>query len=139
MAEIATVTTVPSIDSRGYGYGAIYVANEWYAANTSTDTKYFMASSNAVLKAVYVQGTVTSDATKTYTITVVNKSNSDAAMVGTTLYDADPVLTAFTKASATLHATAANIAVDRGDLIEITHTGGTGSGAVGLQLVFEIV
>lgn len=138
MAEVAIVTTVPNINDRTYGYGATFIANEWFAANTSTDTKYFMAPSAGNLKAVYVIGTVTSDATKTYTITVKNLSNSDAAMIGTTLYDADPVLTADTVASATLSTTAANLAVDRGDLIEVTHTGGTGSGAVGLQLVFEV-
>jgi len=137
MAEIALITTVPDINDRPFGYGSTNVISEWWTANTSEEVKYFMAPSGGILKAVYVSAIVTSDATKTYTFTVKNLSNTDAAMIGTTLYDADPVLTADTVATVTLSATAANLAVDRGDLIEVAMTGGTGSGAAAIQLVFE--
>jgi len=138
MSEIAVTTTRPAVNDRSYGYGATSIVEVWFVANTSTATKYIMAPSNGVLKEFNVQGTVTSDATKTYTLTCVNKSNSDAAMIGTTVYDADPVLTAFTAASATLSTTAANLAVDDKDMILLTHTGGTGSGDVVVQLIFEL-
>lgn len=138
MAEVAIVTTVPLINDRTHGFGATSLADLSFQANTSEHIEYIQAPCSGVLKACYIQGSVTSDATKTYTITVTNKSNSDAAMLGTTLYDADPVLTAFTVAAATLSTTAANLAVDRGDMIAVSHTGGTGSGAVAIQLVFEI-
>ena len=138
MAEIALNSTVPNITDRPYGYGSSNIANEWWVANTSEQKKYFMAPSAGILKAAYVQGTVTSDATKTYTFTVKNLSNSDAAMIGTTLYDADPVLTADTRATVVLSGTAANLVVARGDLIEVAMTGGTGSGAAAMQLVIEV-
>lgn len=138
MAIIATNTTRPAVNDRSYGYGATSIIAVWFDANTSIDTKYIMAPSNGVLKEFNVQGSVTSDGTATYTLTCVNKSNSDAAMIGTTVYDDDPVLTAFTKASATLSTTAANLAVDDGDMILVSHTGGTGSGDVVIQLVFEL-
>lgn len=138
MSEIAVNTTRPAVNDRSYGYGATSIVEVWFVANTSTATKYIMAPSNGVLKEFNVQGSVTSDGTKTYTLTCVNKSNSDAAMIGTTVYDDDPVLTAFTAASATLSTTTANLAVDDKDMILLTHTGGTGSGDVVVQLVFEL-
>lgn len=138
MAEISVNTTRPAVNDRSYGYGATSIVEVWFPANTSEAIKYIMAPSNGILKEFNVQGTVTSDATKTYTITCTNKSNSDAAMLGTTVYDADPVLTAFTAASATLSTTAANLAVDDKDALAISHTGGTGSGDLVVQLVFEL-
>lgn len=138
MAIIAANTTRPAVNDRSYGYGATHIETVWFDANTSEDVKYIMAPSNGILKEFNVQGSVTSDGTKTYTLTCVNVSNSNAVMIGTTVYDDDPVLTAGTKASATLSTTAANLAVDDGDLIKVSHTGGTGSGDAVIQLVFEL-
>ena len=97
----------------------------------------YTAARAGILKFGYVQGSVTSDATKTYTVTAVNISNSSAAMFGTNLFDADPVLTAGTKAALTLSATAANLVVAEGDLIVISVAGGTGSGDASVEMVFE--
>jgi hypothetical protein len=60
-------------------------------------------------------------------------------MIGTTLYDADPVLTAGTTVQAVLSATAANLVVALGDIIKVGMTGGTGSGNAGVVLVWESV
>lgn len=138
MAIIADNSTRPAVLDRSFGYGATHVENVWFTANTSEAIKHVMAPSGGILKEINVQGTVTSTATATYTIAVTNVSYSDAAMNATTLYDADPVLTAGTMASVTLSTTAANLAVDDGDLIAISHTGGTGSGAVVVQFVWEL-
>jgi hypothetical protein len=97
----------------------------------------FSAPKKGTLKFAYVQGSITSDATKTYTITAVNISNSSAAMLGTNLYDADPVLTAGTRASMVLSATAANLDVDEGDLVVVTVVGGAGAGDASVEMVFE--
>jgi len=138
MTIYAVNSTRPAVNDRSYGYGATSIVEVWFPANTSEDIKYVMAPSNGVLKEFNVQGTVTSDGTKTYTITCTNKSNSDAAMLATTVYDADPVLTAFTASSATLSTTTANLAVDDKDCLAISHTGGTGSGDLVVQLIFEL-
>ena len=97
----------------------------------------YTAARAGILKFGYVQGSVTSDATKTYTVTAVNISNSSAAMLGTNLFDADPVLTAGTRAALTLSGTAANLVVDEGDMIVVSVAGGTGAGDAGVELVFE--
>jgi hypothetical protein len=138
MAEVSIVTTVPDPSARPYGFGSAAPITLSFQANTSEAIEYFICPSASKLKAFYTQAAVTSDATKTYTLSASNVSNSAAAMLGTTLYDADPVLTAGTVAAATLSGTAANLVVDKGDLIAVSMTGGTGSGAVAIELVFEV-
>lgn len=97
----------------------------------------YIAARAGILKFGYVQGSVTSDATKTYTVTAVNISNSSAAMLGTNLFDADPVLTAGTKAALVLSGTADNLVVAEGDMIVVSVAGGTGAGDASVELVFE--
>lgn len=130
-------TTVPDVNNRGGGVAAYFEDNVSFESNTSEDTKYIAAPCDGKLVQATVQGTVTSDATATYTVTVTNKSNSDAAMLGTTVYDDDPVLTAFTAANPTLSTTEADLVVEKGDMIEVSMTGGTGSGEVAVLLTFE--
>ena len=137
MAIIALNSDKPTVDQRGYGFGSMHKDNLGFVANTSEAIQYVSAPCAGKLKNVTVMADVTSDATKTYTVTVTNKNNSDAAMLGTTLYDADPILTAGTAAEASLSATAANLAVDKGDVIAVSMTGGTGSGNVGILLEWE--
>ena len=108
--------------------------------NTSSATvdHVYQAARAGILKFAYLQGSVTSDATKTYTATIVNHSNSSAAMLAASqLYDADPVLTAGTRAALTVSATAANLVVAEGDLIVITVAGGAGAGDASIEMVFE--
>lgn len=137
MAIIDLNTDNPTVSQRGYGFGATHVSNLGFVANTSKATQYITAPCAGKLKNVTVMGDVTSDGTATYTIEVVNESNSDVDMIGTTEYDADPVLTAGTAAEATLSSTAANLVVSKGDIISVSHTGGTGSGNAGVVVEFE--
>jgi hypothetical protein len=139
MAEIPLVTSTPLNSDRSYGVGAAQRDNLAFVANTSAAYEWVTAPYAGVLSAVYVSADVTSDATKTYTIVCTNETNSDAAMIGTTLYDADPVLTAGTPLQAVLSATAANLVVALGDVIKVGMTGGTGSGNAGVILVWESV
>jgi hypothetical protein len=106
-----------------------------FVANTSAASQYFAAPCDGKLVAVAVQGSVTSDATKTYTLTITNGAST--AMLGTTVYDADPVLTANTVAYPTLTSTAADLVVTTGDIIKVTFTGGTGSGNFSVVMYFE--
>jgi|LGVF01.1.fsa_nt_gb hypothetical protein len=138
MAEIAVVTTIADPAARPYGFGSTAPITLSFQANTSEAIEYFVCPSAGVLKSFLTQATVTSDATKTYTLSASNVSNSAAAMLGTTLYDADPVLTAGTAAAAVLSGTAASLVVDKGDLVAVSMTGGTGSGAVAVELTFEV-
>lgn len=138
MTEIAVNVTTPKVVERPYGFGSNHIDNLAFAANTSVAYQYIVAPADGKLKSVTVSGAVTSDATKTYTIVVNNMNNSDVNMIGTTLYDADPVLTAGTVAEAVLHATAANLVVEKGDIIRVGHTGGTGSGLAGVMLEWEL-
>jgi hypothetical protein len=108
-----------------------------FVANTSIATEYFAAPGDGHLVDVVVQGSVTSDATKTYTLTVEN--GTQTMLLGASqVYDADPILTADTAAFPALNATRANLAVSTGDIIEVSHTGGVGSGNVSVLLIFEL-
>ena len=136
MAIQAMNETNPGALQRGYGFGAVHTSTVGFAANTSVAYQYITAPADGVLKEVLVKGTVTSDATATYTIVVNNMSvAADPAMIGTTLFDADPVLTADVAANATLSTATA---VSKGDIIRVGHTGGTGSGLAGVTLVWGL-
>jgi hypothetical protein len=137
MAIIALNSTAPEVDDRSYGAGATHVETLGWVANTSAAYIYFAAPFAGKLTAMDVGGTVTSDGTKTYTFTCINLNNSSAAMIGTTLYDASPVLTAGTSAAVVISATAANLVVAKGDLIKVGMAGGTGSGLASAAVTFE--
>jgi hypothetical protein len=138
MAIQAMNETNPGALQRGYGFGAVHTSTVGFAANTSVAYQYITAPADCVLKEVLIKATVTSTASATYTIVVNNMSvAADPAMIGTTLFDADPVLTADVAANATLAADA-NLAVAKGDIIRVGHTGGTGSGLVGVTLVWGL-
>lgn len=96
-----------------------------------------MAPRGGILKFVYINGSVTSDATKTYTLVITNVSKSKTMTAAGQVWDADPVLTAGTRSAATLSTTAADVAVDEGDLIQVSVAGGTGAGSAAVELVFE--
>lgn len=135
MAEVAMNTSAPDASQRSYGYGAAQLTNLAFAANTSVAYQYVTAPADGILKAVTVKGTVTSTATATYTFVVNNMSvDTDPAMVGTSLFDADPVLTADVAANLVMSATNA---VSKGDIIRVGFTGGSGSGLAGVLLEFE--
>lgn len=104
-----------------------------FVANTSAASQYFAAPGDGILKAVAVQGSVTSDATKTYTLTITRGASTE--LLGTTLYDAAPVLTANTVAYPTL---VADTTVKAGDILKVTFTGGTGSGNFSVLMVFDL-
>lgn len=136
MAEIALNTASVGVDQRGYGFGASHIDNLGFAANTSVAYQYVTAPADGVLKSVTVNATVTSTATATYTFVVNNMSvATDPAMVGTSLFDADPVLTADTPVELTLSTATA---VSKGDIIRVGMTGGTGSGLAGVVLEWEL-
>lgn len=136
MAIETILTTVPDASNRGGGVAAYYEENVSFAANTSIESKYIQAPVDGKLVAGSVQGSITSDGTKTYTFVVSNVTTSKTA-VASTLFDADPVLTAGTAADLTVSSTAADVAVSKGDLIEVDFTGGTGSGLSCVLLTFE--
>ena len=108
-----------------------------FVANTSVAAQYFAAPGTGKLVAVRYSGSVTTDATATMTLTVENGTTT-MLLAATALYDADPVLTAGTTEAVTLSATASSLAVTEGDIIEVSHTGGTGSGNAGVMLVFDL-
>lgn len=136
MAEIAVNTTIPDSQDRPYGYGSAQVSSVVSPANTAVDYVYVMAPNAGRVSEIAVQASVTSDATKTYTFVVTNESDASAEIVASTVFDDAPVLTAGTKAALSL--TAANVQVNKGDLIRVAHTGGTGSGDVVVQFTFEL-
>lgn len=128
----------PKVLGRGYGFGASHISNLGFAANTSVVYQYITAPADCVLKGVTVKGTVTSDATKTYTFVVNNMSvTGDPAMIGTSAFSADPVLTADVAAELGVVTTAA-AKVSKGDIIRVGFTGGTGSGLAGVLLEWEL-
>ena len=131
-ATVAVNTAYADLDDRFNRPASIETG---FVANTSAASQYFAAPGKGSLAAVVVQGSVTSDATKTYTFTVTNGSTE---MLATTLYDADPVLTANTAAYPTLSTVANAVDCDAGDIIKVTFTGGTGSGNATVLLVFEL-
>lgn len=110
-----------------------YIVSCGFVANTSAASQYFAAPGAGFLKSVVVQGSVTSDATKTYTLTITKGASTQ--LLGTTLYDADPVLTANTAAYPTL---VADTSVAAGDILKVTMTGGSGSGNLSVLMVFEL-
>jgi hypothetical protein len=133
-AQNFVITTYADLDDRMSRPKSIEVG---FVANTSVAAQYFAAPGDGKLAAVVVQGSVTSDATKTYTFTVENGTQT-MLLGANVLYDADPILTADTAAYPALNATAANLAVSAGDIIEVTMTGGTGSGNASVLLVFDL-
>ena len=122
--------------NRGGGVAAYYEENVSFVANTSIESIYIQAPVDGKLVAGAVQGSVTSDATKTYTYVVTNVTTSKT-MIVSTLFDADPVLTAGTKADLVVSTTAVDVAVTKSDLLKIDFTGGTGSGLTAVLLTFE--
>jgi hypothetical protein len=74
------------------------------------------------LVGAFVQSQTTTDGTNTVTLALTNESNSAAAMIASTTYDADPVLTSNTAAQLTLSTTAANLDVDLNDQLELAYT-----------------
>lgn len=136
MTVIAKATSQVEPKDRGNVSSAVAVVQTQHLANTSATLKYVVAPVTGVLKFADVQASITSDATKTYTIILSNVSASKT-MSTTTVFDDDPVLTAGTKASINLSTTAANVAVTRGDLISVSMAGGTGSGLTCTSLYFE--
>jgi hypothetical protein len=139
MAIIALNEVVPTVDQRSFGSGAVYKETLGWVANTSAAYHYVAAPFAGTLTAFQTGCTITSDATKTYTFTCINLNNSSAAMIGTTLYDAAPVLTAGTQATAVTSGTAANLVVAKGDIIKVGMAGGTGSGLASAVVTFEPV
>jgi hypothetical protein len=120
--------------NRGDGSPAALRKNLEFVANTSSEKRYLVAPCSGILARVRVQGTVTSDATKTYTYVVTNETKADVMTAASQVYDADPVLTANTYADLSLDST--GVAVTEGDMIEVDFTGGTGSGLTAVELVF---
>lgn len=137
MTTYAAITTFAEQDNRP-GSQSYKIHDVSFPANTSSTKIYTMAPCKGKIKKITVQGFVTSDGTKTYTYVVTNKTASKTITAASQIFDADPVLTAFTAADLTLSTTAADVAVSRGDMIEIDFTGGTGSGATAVQIVYEI-
>ena len=130
-------TTVPDASQRSYGYGAAGISNLGFVANTSVAYQYITAPADGVLKAVTVKGSITSDASKTYTFVVNNMSvDSDPAMIGTSVFNNTNVLTADEPYNLAVVTTAA-AKVSKGDIIRVGFTGGTGSGLAGVLLEFE--
>ena len=140
MAITAVNTVTPKVNGRGYGFGASHINNLGFAANTSVAYQYITAPAAGVLKTVTIKGTILSDVTKTYTFVVHNMSvAADPSMLAAgQVYDADPVLTADTAYELALSATAAALAVSKGDIIRVGFTGGTGSGLAGVLLEWEL-
>lgn len=127
-------TTYPDLDDRMSRPSSVELG---FVANTSEAVQYFAAPGDGTLAAVVYNGSVTTDATKTMTLKVLNGATT-MLTAATALYDADPVLTAGTPVDVGLSATAASIAVSKGDIIYVSHTGGTGSGNASVQLVFDL-
>lgn len=134
MAEISVNTAfVQDPDkARQYAYVPIIIP-----ANTSEATYEFLAPAKGRVAAVNVAASVTSDATKTYTFVMTNETDTKT-IVASTVYDADPVLTADTDVDLTVATASSADRVDRGDVIQFSHTGGTGSGTVAVCVAFEI-
>lgn len=73
-----------------------------------------------LIKSNFTSG-FTTDADDTIALTMTNESNSDVAMLGTNLFNADPVATVDTTTAVTLSSTAANLLVDEGDTLKLTY------------------
>jgi hypothetical protein len=138
MATIALATTKKSPSEKGNSQSRYQIC-AGLAANTSAATTYYTVPGDGVITAAVVTGSVTSDATKTYTYVITNVTASKTVTAASQVYDADPVLTAGTPASLTLSTTAADVAVTKGDVISIAFTGGTGSGTTSVIVDVEIV
>ena len=138
MATIALATTKKSPSEKGNSQQRYQIC-AGLAANTSAATTYYTVPGDGVITAAVVTGSVTSDATKTYTYVITNVTASKTVTAASQVYDADPVLTAGTPASLTLSTTAADVAVTKGDVISIAFTGGTGSGTTSVIVDVEIV
>jgi len=135
--DIQPITTyVAAAENRGGGVAAYFEENTSFVANTSIESRYFLAPVSGKLVAGAVQGSVTSDGTKTYTFEVTNVTTSKT-MVASTLLDDAPILTAGTQVALIPSTTAADVAVTKGDFIKVDFTGGTGSGLSAVLLTFE--
>jgi ethanolamine utilization microcompartment shell protein EutL len=130
-ADVTVDTSYADLDERMSRPSYLSVG---FVANTSAASQYVAAPGDGKLVAVVVQGSVTSDATKTYTLTVTRGASTE--LLGTTLYDASPVLTAHTAAFPVL---VADTTVKAGDILKVTFTGGTGSGNFSVLMVFDLV
>ena len=136
MSVIALKTTPVNPDSKGNSESRFQICTG-LAANTSAATTYYTVPGDGILKNGTIVGSVTSDATKTYTYVVANVTASKTMTAASQVWDADPVLTVGTPAYLTLSTTAADVAVTKGDVISIAFTGGTGSGTTSVILDFE--
>ena len=74
------------------------------------------------LVAAFVQSQTTTDGTNKITVALTNQSNAAASMIAGVLYDDDPVITSNTATQLTLSTTAANLAVDLNDALELAYT-----------------
>lgn len=136
MAEIALNTSYAEENQMANGKSRQVIEDAW-AANTSAALKYHTATVSGTFVRARVNASVTSDATKTYTFIITNVTKSKTVTAAGQLYDASPVLTAGTVADLTLSSTAADIAVDEGDILTFSMAGGTGSGLAGIEVVIE--
>lgn len=133
-AGVSVDTSYADLDDRMSRPSSVEVG---FVANTSEVVDYFAAPGDGTLVAVRYNGSVTTDATKTMELKVLNGATT--MLTGASgLYDADPVLTAGTPVDVGLSATAASLEVSQGDIIYVSHNGGTGSGNASVQLIFDL-
>lgn len=119
------------------GTGSYQVVTLGWGADGGTE--YFAAPCDGNLVRVGVTSVTTTDGSNKIGLTITNESNSDAAMVGTTLFDDSPVATADTEVACTLSTTAANVAVEQGDLIKVVYAETGTIAGVAVSFYFENV
>lgn len=103
-------------------------------------TVVIQAPTKGKLARGFMSAGVAHNATNNYSsIALVNKSNSDAAMLGTNDTGDGTNTAQYGKRVLVLHGTAANLNVSEGDWLELTTTvQGTLGAASKIQLVFEV-
>lgn len=106
---------------------------------TADATFYLNAPCNGRLAYAEITCLMATDGTETIALTLTNKSNSDAAMFATTLFDDEPALEANKAKAISLSTTAADLLVDAGDLLALAFDEGSGSTITGavVNLYFE--
>lgn len=128
-----TNTTYPPNEDRP-GDGAYFVATADLLAASGVYTVPAPCAGK-IVRIEVVSGTVT-DATDKITLAITNESNSSAA-IASAAYDDDPVLAVNTATALTLSTTAANLAVDQGDNIEVDYTEAGTIVSAGVTFWFE--
>jgi len=112
-------TTFKSQSSR-FGDTAYQVVVAPFEA--ATDVFYTSVPfAGTLVRVLFCNGATASDGSNYYDVTVVNASNSDAAMISAYSSTTNDVA-AYGTEEATLSTTAANLAVDAGDCVEVTAT-----------------